>query len=193
MKSRRSVLAGVAILALLAATVTARADFSPFGSYWDNVARTVARHDVAHLRQLLASGSSPNQTDEQERTGLHIAAMNGYIHIAAILIKAKAKLDPVDKLGNTPLHYAAERGHPEILKLLLDLGVPVDPENRSGMTPLMIAARHGNLEIVRALLAKGANPAKTDFTGRDAIGWAAESRRPAVVEALKRAERRRHS
>ena len=55
------------------------------------------------------------------------------------------------------------------------------------MTPLMIAASRGDLEIVKALLAKGANPSKTDFTGRDAVGWASDSRRPLVVQALQRA------
>jgi len=37
------------------------------------------------------------------------------------------------------------------------------------------------------LLAKGANPSKTDFTGRDAVGWAGDSHRPVVVQALQRA------
>jgi ankyrin repeat protein len=51
----------------------------------------------------------------------------------------------------------------------------------------MMAAGRGDLEIVRALLAKGANPSKTDFTGRDAVGWASDSRRPLVIQALQRA------
>jgi ankyrin repeat protein len=59
------------------------------------------------------------------------------------------------------------------------------------MTPLMIAAKNGNLLIVQALLAKGANPAKSDFTGRDALGWAADSRRPAVIQALQHAQAKR--
>ena len=92
-----------------------------------------------------------------------------------------------DKLGNTPLHYAADRNQVEMAKLLLDLGAAADPVNRNGMTPLMIAAGRGDLEIVTALLAKGANPNKTDFTGRDAIGWASDSRRPIVVQTLQRA------
>jgi hypothetical protein len=41
---------------------------------------------------------------------------------------------------------------------------------------------------VRALLAKGANPAKTDYTGRDALGWAEDGHRPAVVQAIARAQ-----
>jgi hypothetical protein len=36
------------------------------------------------------------------------------------------------------------------------------------------------------MLAKGANPRKTDFTGRDAASWAQESRRPAIVQMLQR-------
>ena len=56
------------------------------------------------------------------------------------------------------------------------------------MTPLMIAANRGDVEIVQALLAKGASVTKTDYTGRDAAGWAAESHRPAVVQAIKRAQ-----
>jgi hypothetical protein len=33
-----------------------------------------------------------------------------------------------------------------------------------------------------------ASVTKTDYTGRDAAGWAAESRSPAVVQAIKRAQ-----
>ena len=127
------------------------------------------------------------RTDDQTRTGLHVAAINGNLQIAAILIKAGAKTDVTDKLGNTPLHYAADRNQVEMAKLLLDLGAAPDPVNRNGMTPLMIAAGRGDLEIVTALLAKGANPSKTDFTGRDAIGWAGDSRHPIVVQTLQRA------
>jgi ankyrin repeat protein len=69
----------------------------------------------------------------------------------------------------------------------------VDAENKNGMTALMIAANRGNIEIVQALLAKGANVNKTDFTGRDAAGWAAESHRPAVLQAIRRAQTAKRS
>ena len=47
--------------------------------------------------------------------------------------------------------------------------------------------------MIRVLLEKGASPTKTDFTGRDAIGWAADSHRPAVIQALKRAANNKRS
>jgi len=180
-------LLGIVGVALLLAPGDARAQFNLFDSYYDNVARAAAQNDAGKVRRLVGSGSSPNQTDDQTRTGLHVAAINGNLQIAAILIKAGAKTDVTDKLGNTPLHYAADRNQVEMAKLLLDLGAAPDPVNRNGMTPLMIAAGRGDLEIVTALLAKGANPSKTDFTGRDAVGWAGDSRRPVVVQTLQRA------
>jgi len=179
----------VAALALLLGNGSARADFNlnPFNTYYDNIARAAAENDINKVRELVTSGTNPNQTDEETHTGLHIAAMKGNLSIAAILIKAKAKLDITDKLGNTPLHYSAERNQAEMTKLLLEAGASPDPINRDGVTPLMMAAARGDLEIVRALLAKGANPNRTDFTGRDAVGWASDSRRPIVVQTLQRA------
>jgi ankyrin repeat protein len=166
---------------------TARADLSLFGSYWDNIARATAQNDVEKVRQLVTGGNPINQYDDDNRTGLQVAAINGNVQIAAILIKAGANLNPKDKLGNTPLHYAADRNHPEIVSLLLDAGAAIDPENRNGMTPLMLAASRGETDIVQSLLAKGANPRKSDFTGRDAISWAQDGHRQTTVQVLQRA------
>ena len=181
-------LLGAAALVLLVTAASARADLSLFGSYWENVARATALNDASKVRQLVGGGGgNPNDVDDNGRTGLHIAAINGNLQIAAILIKAKAHLDVKDPLGNAPLHLAAERNQIEMARLLLDVGAAVDPDNRNGMTPLMIAAGRGNIEIVQMLLAKGANARKTDFTGRDALGWATDSHRPGVVHVLQRA------
>lgn len=193
MNVRLTVIFALAASAVMIGGPASRAEISLFGSYWENVARAARQNDAAQVRSLVANDGNPNQTDEDARTGLHYAAMNGNLTIIAILIKAKAKLDAKDKLGNTPLHLAADRSQAEAAQLLLDVGVPVDAENKNGMTPLMIAANRGNVEIVQALLAKGASVTKTDFTGRDAAGWAAESRRPAVMQAIKRAQNAKRS
>lgn len=181
-------LLGGAALVLVLGFTTARADLALFSKYHENVARAALLNDAYAVRQLLGQGNNPNNdVDDSGHTALHIAAINGNLQIAAILIKAKAKLDVTDPLGNTPLFYAAERNQVEMAQLLLDVGAEVDKQNKNGMTPLMIAASRGNIGIVQPLLAKGANPRKADFTGRDAIGWAAESHRPVVTQALQRA------
>lgn len=193
MKSRPPVIVALAVMAAVAGSPAARAQISLFGNYWENVARAAQQNDAAQVTSLVANNGNPNQTDQESRTGLHYAAMNGNLSIIAILYKAGARLDLKDKLGNTPLHLAADRNQAEAAQLLLDVGAPVDPENKNGMTPLMIAANRGNIEIVKALLAKGASVTKTDYTGRDAAGWAAESHRPAVVQAIKRAQSAKRS
>jgi len=168
-----------AALVLLVSAVPARAD--------DNVAEAASHNDATRVLQLLGGGTSPDEIDDNGRTGLEIAAMNANLQIAAILIKAKAHLDVKDKLGNTALHYAADRNHTEMAQLLLDAGVAVDPQNKIGMTPLMIAADRGNPAIVQALLAKGADVRKADYSGHDALAWAADSHRPVIVQMLQRA------
>ena len=190
MSTRRTAVLGLAALVgVSGAASAAHAAINLFGDYYQNVARAAAQNDAELVRQLVGSGEgNPDMVDENSRTGLHYAEMNGNLQILAILIKAKAKLNIEDKLGDTALHLAAEQGQTEIAKLLIDAGARLDIENHSGMTPLMIAASRGNLELVRALLAKGASVTKTDYTGRDALGWAQDGHRPAVVQAITRAQ-----
>jgi len=186
MIARSVLLLAGAVVAVVLAPDAARAELALFGSYYDNVARAAASNDAMKVRQLLGD-HSPNQDDGAGHTGLQIAATNGNLQIAAILIKAGANLDLKDQLGNTALMLAADRNQAETAQLLIDVGASLDSENRQGMTPLMVAASRGNAAIVQALLAKGANVRKTDFTGRDALSWANDSRRPAVVQLLQRA------
>ncbi|MBV9826956.1 MAG: ankyrin repeat domain-containing protein [Alphaproteobacteria bacterium] len=181
----------IILVAGLGTSSLARADISLFSSYYDNIARAAGKDDAAKVQQLVTSGNKLNEFDDDGRTGLQVAAINGNMQIAAILIRAGANLNIRDKLGNAALHYAADRNHAEMVELLLDSGAAVDQENRNGMTPLMLAASRGNVQEVQNLLAKGADPRKADYTGRDALGWAQESHRPSVVQTLQRAQARR--
>src|ERR1700761_5301660 len=124
------------VAAVTAMAVTARAD-GLFSAYYDNIARAADKNDAGKVQQLATAGNSLNQVDDDGRTGLQIAAINGNMQIAAILIRAGAGLGVADKLGNTPLHYAADRERTEMVDLLLASGAPVNAENRNGMTPLM--------------------------------------------------------
>jgi ankyrin repeat protein len=180
---------GVIGAVLLGASApVARADFNPFAEFYKNIPRAAQANDVGKIRELLASGYSPNQTDENGgTTGMHVAASTGNLQIIAILYKAGADFNQKDNVGSTPLDYAAEHDQLEAVKLLLDIKARVNDENKNGMTALMFAAKTGNVEMLRLLLARGANPAKVDYTGRDAAGWALESRRPMAVQLLRSA------
>ncbi len=177
-----------AFLALaVAAPARAQINMNPFSAYYESVARLAAANDAAGVQSLINQGNSPNDTDDAGRAGLHFAAINGNARITAILIKAGAMINIKDPLGDTPLFYAADRDQPDVCKLLLDAKALPEVQNRSGVTPLMTAARRGNTDVVRLLLARGANPNTTDFTGRDAIGWAEDSHKRALVDVLRQA------
>jgi len=187
MRRTALLLALAAALPSAFAAVPARADLNLFGDYYSNIPRAVEQGDAGTVQRLLADGVNPQQLDEKNRTGLVVAALTGNLQIFAMLMKAGARLDIPDPLGNTPLHYAADRNRAEMVKLMLALHAPIDAENKGGITPLMMAASHGNVEVVEMLLAGGANPKKNDYTGRDALGWARDSRKPNVVNAIEHA------
>jgi ankyrin repeat protein len=56
----------------------------------------------------------------------------------------------------------------------------------AGWTPLILAVEHEKMEIIEALLSSGAQPLKTDKTGRDALRHALEAENPSrqVIQRL---------
>jgi ankyrin repeat protein len=185
--TRRRLLLSAFLALVLATPARAQLDVNPFSAYYQSVARLAAANDAPGVQSLISQGKSPNDTDDAGHAGLHLAAINGNAQIVAILIRGGAQIDIKDPLGDTPLFYAADRDQAEICKLLLDAKAVPDVQNRSGVTPLMTAARRGNSDVVRLLLARGANPNTTDFTGRDAVGWAEDSHKQALVQVLRQA------
>ena len=52
-------------------------------------------------------------------TALHLAAEEGHILVAEILLSYKAYVNAKSKEGLTPLHLAAQKGFPELVKMLI--------------------------------------------------------------------------
>jgi uncharacterized protein len=181
----------IAFLAVLAlAPLQARAQTVPLSgidlSQYYDVAMAAARNNTDDVRALLLAGKTPDVTDGKGQTPLDYAANFGNVEMTRLLLRYKAPVDSTDQFGNTALHWAAQRGSVEIIKLLLDAKAAVDAQNKQGVTPLMMAAKNGQVMAVRVLLAHGADPHRQDYTGRDAIGWAAG--KPGVIEALRAAK-----
>ncbi len=147
-----------------------------------------AANDAAEVSGLLDARVSPDETEVYGRTALIYAAMNDNADMAQALVGHGAKVDLHDNLGKTALHWAAERGSMNVLRVLLQANAQVDVQTREGLTPLMLAARNGRTDAVRRLLQYHADPRKNDYTGRDALSWAAN--RVTIVDALKSADAR---
>lgn len=147
-----------------------------------NVALASAADNADHVTTLIAIGASPDDVDKNGRSGLIYAALSNSSRIAQTLLDHGATVDQRDKFGYTALHWAAEHGSVAVMRLLLAARALVDAQSLQGITPLMLAARNGNVAAVRLLLQHHADPAKQDYTGRDAEGWA--QNRPPVLQLL---------
>jgi len=58
-------------------------------------------------------------------TPLHLAAIRGKVHVAKLLIRFGADLNPRTPLGSTPLYYSCTSRHYQLTALLLRSGADV--------------------------------------------------------------------
>ncbi len=112
-------------------------------------------------------------------TPLHIAAAQGHLEVAELLLSEGAAVDARTTDGLTPLHAAAYGGNEEVVTSLLARGADVDAEDVDGWTPLHEAAFNNHREAARILLEGGA---------RQDVYTAAGLGDPALVESYLKAD-----
>lgn len=149
----------------------------------------IGRGDIDALTGYLLADGNPGARDNTGQPLLVIAARANRLDMVQLLLRHNARPDQIDDLGNTALLWAAREGHREVAQVLLDAGADLEVPNRQGLTPLMAAVRTGSLPLVRLLVAAGADPRASDYTGRDAFGWAEGPRGPLLVNELNKAAR----
>ncbi|XP_020206516.1 potassium channel GORK isoform X1 [Cajanus cajan] len=85
---------------------------------------TVAKKDLDLLKRVLSCGINPNAKNYDHRTPLHIAASQGLITMAELLLQAGASVlskdtyGPNIEWGNTPLLEAHTGGNRNMIKML---------------------------------------------------------------------------
>jgi ankyrin repeat protein len=115
------------------------------------------------VRLLLENGAdarareAPGSFFMLGRTALHLAALQGNVEIAQLLIQCGASVNDIYTGYRTPLHEAASKGNSAIAMLLLQKGAPVDACDESRYRPLHAACMAGSYDVARVLLQRGAN------------------------------------
>ncbi|EON99373.1 putative glycerophosphodiester phosphodiesterase gde1 protein [Phaeoacremonium minimum UCRPA7] len=103
-------------------------------NWQDNTGETAlhlaARFGHAECARILLEGNDEQKADVElvEKsfawTPLHIAAVDGYLSVAKLLVEAGADVDKVDSSGWTAKEHAALRGHMDIARFLASNSAP---------------------------------------------------------------------
>ncbi|XP_069738981.1 protein phosphatase 1 regulatory subunit 16A [Phaenicophaeus curvirostris] len=106
------------------------------------------RDMVQEIRELLESGGDLDAPRDHGATLLHIAAANGYVEAAELLLEHRAGVGSRDEDGWEPLHAAACWGQILLVELLVAHGADLDGKSELEETPLDVCGD----EDVRAKL-----------------------------------------
>ena len=149
--------------------------YAPIKPGMNRLMQAAGRGDGAEVRRALQRGDDVNAGDETGWTALMIAAVTVEPQSLAAILDAGARVDQRDQHGDTALMGAAAvrfgnlRKAAEIVGTLLTRGASAEATNDAGESALMWAARAGNPESINVLLQAGANPARVDRSGHDAL------------------------
>lgn len=150
----------------------------------------INQNDIHALEDAINNGANVNQDiDEDRRTPLHYAVMNGNLKAVTAILNAGAKITKSDIHSETPLHYAATTGKADIISaMLINTSLAVYQMNHNGKTPLHIAAENGHTEAVVILSNKGAAVNKgCRYYDTTPLYYAASSGHVEAVEVLLKA------
>ncbi|KAI8592740.1 hypothetical protein BDZ88DRAFT_406068 [Geranomyces variabilis] len=127
------------------------------------------------VKQMIEEGRArASDTDSENCTPLHWAAINNHIALADYLIFKGAEVDAIGgDLKATPMHWAARSGHIQMVSLLRKAGGDPSIKDMQGYNCLHLAAHAGHALMAMYLVASGMDVDAPDGLGRTALMWSA--------------------
>jgi uncharacterized protein len=123
---------------------------------------------------LIMRGAQVNAADDDGRTPLLMAAIQGDGSLVRVLLEHGATLNAHDEDGWTPLLGAVANGHTPVVRLLLQHGAETNARDNEGKTVLDHAMATGHHELIRLLRKSGAQRGvepKALFSSRGGTLW----------------------
>ncbi|PAA66639.1 hypothetical protein BOX15_Mlig023247g1 [Macrostomum lignano] len=112
---------------------------------------SVKAGDNRTVYKYLTQNLDPNVSDDQGRTGLHMAALSGHQDVFNTLLSRGADPERSDKQGITPLMCASQKGNEATINTLLAKEVDVSKKEISGKSAVFYALYNGHIKIAEKL------------------------------------------
>ena len=125
-----------------------------------------------------------NQRNNNEDTGLHVAAANGQEAVVRFLLEKGVQIEAKGAHGSTALHQAAENNQETEISILLQKGANIEALMDGDETPLLCAVEKGSEAAVFILLENGAQANATLKDGFSALWLAADGSHEEIVKLL---------
>lgn len=142
MSKAMKVIIGIAILAALAAAVTALLVMTKVSSALDEptaiLVVALSQNDYKTAEEAIHQGADVNFAIAG-RSLLHCSVTDNDVNDVDFLIKHGADVNTRSNFGRSPLHEAALYGHYNIANLLIEAGADLNARNQRGETPLYYA------------------------------------------------------
>lgn len=117
--------------------------------------------DLEEIRFLVQNGSNPNEVDENSKTALHWAAINGHQRLVLPLVQElKLNINAQDINGWTPLFASCVESKYDIASTLLRLNAATNiagTVNGQEVAPILIAAEDANFGLLKEFADHKAN------------------------------------
>jgi ankyrin repeat protein len=147
-----------------------------------------ARHDHSDVVEVLLKAGSGLETFGGRGSPLAVAAENGSLKVARVLLQHGALAQPpVNRYWLSPLQLAAEAGKLEMIELLVEHGADVNTTNPALYiaTPLHAAAAKGQVQAAELLISKKADVNAPGYRGSTPLHAAVRMEgSSAVVQSL---------
>lgn len=119
--------------------------------------QAISHGDTGKVKDCLSRGAAVDDSFDEGRLPLHLAAAKGNCELIKLFIESGAYVNATDDMGSTAMHDAATNGHLEATLLLLDYNADVNAADQAYWKPLHCAIRNNHLDLVEVLIAAGKN------------------------------------
>jgi len=141
---------------------------------------------IVAVSSVLNQGANVDSCDYDGRTALHLAASEGHVALARLLVNHyKANVNVIDNFSGTPLSDALFHGHIDVAQFLITRGARFSEAMNSIWAFLLCGfAFDGNMDALRCMLNGGLAVSLSDYDQRTALHLAACSGKIEAVRWL---------